>query len=172
MEIALLYWLLVAVMVVGIVGAVIPGIPGVILSVAAIVVWGAVQGFRSVELPLIVAVAAWLGSVAIDFLASYLGAKQAGASKWGQIGAVIGLLVGVFGLLPALPFGGPFLGLLIGPLLGAVIAEFIYRKDLMLALKAGLGILVGTVLGNLIQGLLALAVLIIFLVTTWSQVMA
>jgi uncharacterized protein YqgC (DUF456 family) len=171
MDIMLLYWLLVAVMVVGVIGAVVPGIPGITLSIAAIAIWGLVRGFSGIELPLIAAVVAWLSSVAIDFLATYLGAKQAGASKWGQIGAMVGLLVGVFGLLPALPFGGPFLGLLIGPLLGAIVGEFFYRKNLIVALKAGLGILVGTLLGSLIQGLLALAVLIVFLVTTWSQVM-
>jgi uncharacterized protein len=171
MEMTLLYWLLVIVMVVGAIGAVVPAVPGIILSVAAITIWGMAHGFSGVELPLTVAVVAWLSSVAIDFLASYLGAKHAGASNWGQIGAMVGLFVGLFGLLPALPFGGPFLGILIGPLLGAIVGEFLYCKDWKVSLKAGLGILVGTVLGNLIQGLLAVAVLIIFLVTTWSQVM-
>ena len=52
----------------------------------------------------------------VDFLAGYIGAKQAGASKWGQIGAFVGLLLGFFGLLPTLPFGGPLLGILFGPL--------------------------------------------------------
>ena len=52
-----LYWLLVALMVVGIIGAVVPGIPGTSLILAAIVIWGAVQGFASVTVPLIVAIA-------------------------------------------------------------------------------------------------------------------
>lgn len=167
----LLYWVLVAVMAVGVVGAVVPGIPGTILILAAIVIWGAAYGFAGLGIPLVVAAVALIGNMGIDFLATYLGAKQAGASKWGQIGAVIGLLLGVFGLLPAFPIGGPLLGLLIGPLLGAIIGEYLYQRNWQSALKAGVGIVVGSLIGSLIEGLLALVAMIVFLVTTWSQVM-
>jgi len=105
-----------------------------------------------------------------DLLATYWGAKRAGASKWGQIGAIVGLVVGILGLLPALPVGGPLLGILIGPLLGAIIGEYLFQRDLKLALKAGIGIVVGSVIGNLIQGVLAIAVVGVFLYSTWGQV--
>jgi uncharacterized protein YqgC (DUF456 family) len=167
----LLYWLLVALMVVGIIGAVVPGIPGTILIVTAVVIWGMVHGFAGLSIPLTVAIVVLVANMGMDFLATYLGAKQAGASKWGQIGAVVGLLLGVFGLLPILPFGGPLLGLLLGPLLGAIVGEYIYRRDIKLAARAGLGIVVGSLIGSLIQGLLAALAVVVFLVTTWSQVM-
>lgn len=166
-----LYWLLVALMVVGIIGAVVPGIPGTSLILVAIVIWGAVQGsFSSVSVPLLVAIAVLVCGIGIDFLASYWGAKQAGASKWGQIGAIVGLFFGIFGLLPALPVGGPLLGILLGPLLGAIVGEYLYQRDLNLAFKAGVGIVVGSLVGNLIQGVLAIAVVGVFLFTTWPQV--
>ncbi|HEY9750236.1 MAG TPA: DUF456 family protein [Allocoleopsis sp.] len=163
----ILYWLLVAVMVFGVIGAVVPAIPGTSLIVAAIVVWGIAHGFSTVTVPLIVAIGVLVVSMGVDFLATFWGAKRFGASKWGQIGAVVGLLLGFFGLLPALPFGGPLLGILIGPLLGAIVGELIYRKDFVVAVKAGIGIVVGSLIGNLIQGLLALGAVIVFLVTTW-----
>lgn len=166
-----LYWLLVAVMGIGIIGAVVPGIPGTILILAAIVIWGAAHGFADLGIPLGFAIVALIANAGIDFLATYLGAKQAGASHWGQIGAIIGLFLGVFGLLPALPLGGPLLGLIIGPLLGAIIGEYLYRRNIDLAVRAGIGIVVGSIIGSVIQGLLALLVVIVFLVTTWSQVM-
>jgi uncharacterized protein YqgC (DUF456 family) len=107
----------------------------------------------------------------IDFLAAYWGAKKAGASKWGQIGSMVGLAVAFFGLLPPfLVVGGPVIGIFIGPLLGAIIGELIYRKDLVVAVKAGLGIVVGSLIGNIIQGFLALAAVILFVFTTWAQV--
>jgi uncharacterized protein YqgC (DUF456 family) len=53
---------------------------------------------------------------------------------------------------------------------GAIIAEFIYRRDFILAVKAGIGIVVGTVVGNLIQGVLAIAAVVFFLINTWPQV--
>lgn len=167
----IIYWLLVALMIVGIIGAVVPAIPGSSLILTAIIIWGIVSSsFAAIKIPLIVTVIVLLLSVGVDFLAGYLGAKQAGASKWGQIGAVVGLLLGFFGLLPALPFGGPLLGIFFGPLLGAIIGEYIYRRQLWLAVKAGVGIVVGTLVGNLIQGVLAIAAVIVFLVTTWPQV--
>lgn len=167
-----LYWLLVAVMVFGIIGAVVPGLPGTILIVVAIVVWGAFNNFAGIGIPLSVAILVLLLSAGVDFLATYLGAKQAGASHWGQIGAIVGFVLGFIGLLPALPIGGPLLGILIGPLLGAIIGEFLYRRDLKVAVKAGIGILVGSIIGSLIQGLLAIAVVATFLLTTWSQMLS
>lgn len=165
----ILYWLLVAVMVVGIVGAVVPAIPGASLILIAILIWGIVQGFQGLGVALTVAIVVLLLSVGIDFLATYWGAKRAGASQWGQIGAIVGLLAGILGLLPALPFGGPLLGILFGPLLGAIIGEYLYQRDWNQALKAGVGIVVGTLVGNLIQGVLAIAVVVVFLVSTWPS---
>ncbi|MBW4576392.1 MAG: DUF456 family protein [Aphanothece sp. CMT-3BRIN-NPC111] len=174
MDMTIVYWLLVAVMVVGVIGAIIPGIPGSSLIVGAIIVWGAIYGFSSVSWALGVSVVVLLLSIGIDFLATYWGAQRAGASSWGQIGAIVGLTVGILGFLPALPFGGPLVGILLGPLMGAIAGEFLYRRELELtlrtkqALKAGVGIVVGSLVGRLIQGLLALAAVVVFLVTTWQ----
>ncbi|MBE9052018.1 DUF456 family protein [Nostocales cyanobacterium LEGE 11386] len=167
----LIYWLLILVMVVGIIGSVVPGIPGSGLILTSIIIWGVISGsFAAIKIPLIVIVIVLFLSIGVELLASYLGAKHAGASKWGQIGAIVGLILGFFGLLPTLPFGGPLLGILLGPLLGAIIAEFLYRRELWPAVKAGVGIIVGSLIGNLIQGLLAIAAVIIFVITTWPQV--
>ncbi|MFB2836329.1 DUF456 domain-containing protein [Floridanema evergladense] len=170
----ILYWLLIVLMVVGIIGALVPGIPGASLILVSIFVWGAIDGFtQGVWIALATALAVLLLSLGIDFVATYWGGKQAGASNWGQIGAFVGLTLGFFGLLPALPFGGPLLGILIGPLLGAIIGEFLYRRDLefepriKLAAQAGVGIVVGNLVGRLIQGVLAIASVIVFIFTTW-----
>lgn len=177
MSITIIYWLLIAVMLVGVVGAVVPGIPGPSLILVAILVWIVVQGFKVNWIPLIAILAILILSAGIEFLATYWGARQAGASRWGQIGAVVGLVLGFFGLLPALPVGGPLLGILIGPLLGAIIGEFLYRRNLPLdartqqSVKAGAGVVVGSLVGNLIEGLLAIAAVVIFVISTWSQVM-
>jgi hypothetical protein len=178
MNITIIYWIVIAVMLVGVVGAVVPGIPGPSLILGAIVVWTIVQGFGNVSWPPLIAIFVILIlSAAVELLATYWGAQQAGASKWGQIGALVGLGLGFFGLLPAWLIGGPLLGILIGPLLGAIIGEFLYRREMelgprtQLAFKAGIGIVVGSLIGNLIEGLLALVAVVIFVVSTWPQVM-
>ncbi|NES99780.1 MAG: DUF456 family protein [Sphaerospermopsis sp. SIO1G2] len=167
----IIYWLLIAVMLVGVIGSVVPAIPGSSLILCAIILWGIISSsFTAIKIPLIVTVIVLLLSMAVDFLAGYIGAKKAGASKWGQIGAFVGLLLGFFGLLPTLPFGGPLLGVLLGPLLGAIIAELLYQKDLGKAVKAGIGITVGTLVGNILQGILSVGAVVVFIWTTWSQV--
>ena len=172
----IIYWLLLIVMLVGIAGSIIPGLPGSSLILAAILVWGFVHGFSRIGWTLGIAILVLVLSILIDFLATYWGAKHSGASKWGQIGCLVGFGLGFFGLLPALPFGGPLVGMLIGPFLGAVIGEFLYRKDLEFSqrtktsIRAGIGIVVGTVVGNIIQGILAIATVIVFLVTTWPPI--
>jgi hypothetical protein len=166
-----LYWVLVAVMVVGVVGAIVPGIPGISLILASVVIWGAVKGFSTVTVALTVAILVFLASLGIDFLASYWGAKKAGASNWGQIGSFIGFLLGILGFLPTIPISGPIgviVGMLFGPLAGAIVGEFLYRRDLKLAIKAGIGIVVGSLLGNLFQGILAIATVTVFLITTFQ----
>jgi uncharacterized protein len=172
MTFVIAYWVLVLAMIAGIVGAFIPGIPGTSIILGAIGIWGLVLHnftpipWNIVLWPLITAVIVLLFSFGVDFLAGYLGAQKAGASKWGQIGAVVGMVLCFLGLLPALPFGGPLLGLLIGPFIGAIIGEYLYCKDFPKSLKAGVGIVVGSVVGSAIQGILAIVPVVVFLLNT------
>jgi uncharacterized protein len=167
-----LYWVLVAVMVVGVLGAVLPGIPGSSLILIAVIIWGAIHGFSTVTWALAAALVVWLLSIGIDFLAGYWGAKRFGASSWGQWGSFIGLFLGIFGLLPALPIGGPILGIFVGPFVGAILGEFLYRRELEFtprlhqSVRAGIGIVVGSLIGQLIHALLAIAAVVVFLWTT------
>lgn len=165
-----LYWFLLALMAIGVIGAFLPGVPGPILIVLGIGIWGLTQGFSGLGIPILVAVLVLLASVGVDFLAAYWGVKRAGGSRWGQIGAVVGLVLGVLGLLPALPVGGPLIGLLFGPLIGAIIGELLYRRDLGRAAKAGIGIVVGSLIGQLVEGSLAIVAMAVFVLATWSQV--
>jgi len=171
----ILYWLLVVLMLVGLVGAFVPALPGAGLIVSAVIIWTFVSPVAVSYTALITAVVAFVLSLGIGYLATYLGAKRVGASKWGQIGSVIGLIIGFLGLLPALPVGGPLLGILIGTMLGAFIGEFIYRKELTFSErlqfsgKVSLAVVVSSLVGTLLEGLLALTAIVVFLWTTWPQ---
>lgn len=173
-----LYWGLVLVMVAGVVGAFIPAMPGVALILAAVVIWGLIKGFAGLAVALGTALAAFLLSVAVDYLAGILSARKVGASNWAQIGAIVGMILGFLGLLPALPVGGPLVGILFGTVLGAFLGEFLHRRELELpirlqqSLKVGVAIVVGTLVGNVLQGLLGLVALIVFLWTTLPTLQA
>lgn len=172
MGLDVLYWILVVIMVIGVIGTVTPVIPGTSLILGAIAVWLVATGFSAVTVPIMVAIALLVAGIGIEYLAAYLGARQFGASNWAQIGAVVGLLVGLFGLLPTLPVGGPIVGVLVGPVLGAFVGEFLYRRALsfwsriMQSLRACVGVIVGTLVGSIIEVILAIIAVVLFVLNT------
>lgn len=134
----------------GLVGTVLPMLPGVILVLGGIVLGAWIDGFAKVS-GLTVGIIAVLAALAwaTDYLAAMLGAKRAGASKEALIGAAIGTVAGVFtGLI----------GLVFMPLVGAMIGEYLAQRRRLdadareqgtQAAKVGvatwIGMLVGTV---------------------------
>ncbi len=176
MNLTILYWLVLALMLVGVIGAIVPVMPGSTLILVAILIWGIATGFVGIGLPLITIFVVLILSTVVEYLAVYLGAKRLGASKWSQIGAIAGMVLGFFGLLPALPLGGPLLGVLVGAIIGAFVGEFCYRSNLELnarlqqAFKVSIGVIVGSIIGNIIEVFLAILAVVVFVVSTWPPV--
>lgn len=171
-----LYWVLLGVMVVGFIGSFVPILPGVALVLLAVIIWGVATGFSGILWSVGVAIAAFLLSIAVDNLAGLIGAQKAGASRWGQIGALAGMVVGFLVLTTTIPVVGPVLGIILGTMLGAMVGEFWHRRDLEFrpraqqSFKVGIAILVGSLVGNLLQGMLALIAIVVFILDTWPTV--
>jgi uncharacterized protein len=147
--------------------------PGPSLILGASIIAGFIYKWDNVTITLIVSGVVLVMCFAIEQLAGIWGAQKAGASHWGQIGSIVGLFLGFFGLLPALPVGGPLVGLFFGPFIGAVVGELFYPRQVpifdrvTISVKAGIGIVLGSVIGLIIQGLLSLFAAIVFAATTW-----
>jgi uncharacterized protein len=158
---------------VGVVGAVVPVMPGPILILGASIAAGFLYNWDEVTITIVVSSVVLLMCFAIEQLSGIWGAQKAGASHWGQIGSIVGLFLGFFGLLPALPLGGPLVGMFFGPFIGAVVGELLYPRPVpmgnrfKISFKAGVGIVLGSVIGLILQGLLAVVAAIVFAVTTW-----
>ena len=158
---------------VGVVGSVVPVMPGPLLILGASIASGFLYDWNQVTVTLVVSSVVLVMCFAIEQLSGIWGAQKAGASHWGQIGSIFGLFLGFFGLLPALPIGGPLVGLFLGPFIGAVVGELLYPRQvpmvdrLKISVKAGVGIVLGSVIGLIIQGLLSLFAAIVFATTTW-----
>ena len=117
------WWIALLVQLLSIPGSFLPLLPGLIwLPVGALVWMGAVGWTQAWPEFVLALVLFGLGLIA-DLLALGLASARLKASRWSAAGAGVGLLVGVLGLLPALPFGGPLLGALLGPWLGATLVE-------------------------------------------------
>jgi uncharacterized protein YqgC (DUF456 family) len=142
-------------MLVGLIGTVLPILPGTILIFAGALLYALVEGFQVVGWPTLV-VLGILAAVATtaDLWASSIGAKIGGASGWS---VVIGLLAGLVGFVVLnLP------GAIIGAILGVLLTEIVRVGDWRQALKAGGGWVVGWVLSTLVQLGIGLVMVAIF----------
>lgn len=121
-------------MIIGIIGCLVPVLPGPPLSFIGLIFLHLTRFGQFATSTLII-----LGTIAVlvtvlDYIVPVWGTRKFGGSKYGTKGATIGLIVGFF--------LGP-LGIIIGPLLGAFVGEMIFRDDLNYAFKAGFGSLLG-----------------------------
>ena len=157
MEDLLFYWVgATALVVTGLVGLVLPAIPGAPLIFAGLLLAAWAEGFSYVGKWTIVALAILaLLTYGVDLWATMFGAKKFGASKRAIIGALLGAIVGIFLGLP---------GIIFGPFIGAVIGELSARRNLQQAARAGIGATIGLVLGAALKIALALTMLGIFAV--------
>ena len=143
-------------MILGIVGSVLPIVPGPILSFAGLVIYYIFQENEVLSLgPVLLFALGMLFLIAADYVLPLLGVKFLGASKNGQWGAVIGALVGIVFFPP--------LGIFIGAFLGAVIGEMNYGKKLPEAMLVAMGVITGSVLAIFLQVIFSLSVIGYFL---------
>lgn len=128
------------VMLVGLVGTLVPGIPGTPVIFAAAVGHRLWFGDRGPALWVILTLGILMAvSLAVDFWATTVGAKKLGASHRGMIGAVLGGMVGIF---------FPPVGLVLGPFLGAMLFEALGGRDWREAGRAGVGAALGFLAGT------------------------
>lgn len=151
------WWILTVILfAVGLIGTVLPVVPGTTVILAAAIVHRIMLGAnRSVGWStIIILVLLTLSTYVLDFLGGYVGAKFFGATKWGMFGAVVGVIVGIF-------FGIP--GLFVGPVIGAIAGEFVGGKRMIDAGKAGWGSLLGNLAGMIAKLAIALIMITLFL---------
>lgn len=140
----------------GLIGVVLPFIPGVPLAWLGVLFYGYHTGFETIS----VSTVAWLFLVAavtviIDLIAPVLGAERYNSSKSGTFGAIIGLFVGMLIL-------GPF-GIVLGPPLGAFSGEMLAGKDSKRALQSAWGSFVGFVISTVLKLIAVVVIASVFI---------
>ncbi|MDY0254793.1 MAG: DUF456 domain-containing protein [Tenuifilaceae bacterium] len=126
--------------VLGLLGCILPVIPGPPLSFGGLLLlhftqWGPIHSDILVWLGIAAAVA-----TVLDYIFPVWTTKRFGGSKRGVWGSTIGLVVGLF-------FFPPF-GIIIGPFVGAFVGEVTANQNQRSALKSALGSFVGFLLGT------------------------
>jgi uncharacterized protein YqgC (DUF456 family) len=139
----LLSILAIILLLIGLIGAIVPALPGPIISYAGLVslYFSSHQPFTDRFMLIWAAIA--VSITVLDNVVPILGTKKLGGSKKGIWGSIIGLLFGIL-------FLGPF-GILIGPFVGAVLGELFGGKEFNFALKAGFGSFLGFLTGTILK---------------------
>lgn len=147
--------LTIVLMTVGLIGAVVPLVPGPMLILASGIVHVLLRPQTGVTW-WCVALMALLTLVAfgLDFASGAVGARWFGGSRWGMVGVVLGGIVGLFFALP---------GIIIGPLVGGFVFEMLFAKKAMgHAVKSTWGTVLGTGMGLVLRLLVSLAMVASF----------
>ncbi|MBM7623219.1 DUF456 domain-containing protein [Sporohalobacter salinus] len=135
--------------IIGVLGTLLPGLPGTPIILIASIIYGWINGFQVISLQLVFGlVILSLLAELLEYILSSFSAKKFGASNYSIIGLFVGGLIGVVILGP--------LGILIGMFLGSIIVELIVGREFNLAIKTGLGVLVGAISGSIFSFLIAL----------------
>lgn len=151
-------WLIVALvlMLIGLLGVVLPLVPGIVLVYLGALLYAIMEGFARVG-PITLTVLTVLAVVGVtaDLWVSSLGAKAGGASVWALLG---GLVLGLVGLIV---FNLP--GAIVGSVAGVIAVEMWRVGDWRKVLKSGGGWLIGWLLATVVQLSIALIMVAIFL---------
>ncbi|MEM7383960.1 MAG: DUF456 domain-containing protein [Verrucomicrobiota bacterium] len=152
----LLFWSIsVTLMIVGLIGTIMPFIPGpLVIFVGAVVHFLLLPDHHPGWTAYIVLLVLLLIAFALEYLSASVGAKMFGSTKWGMIGAIVGGMVGIFFSLP---------GLILGPLIGVFAFEMIFgRKEVKTATRSTWGSLLGGTVGMIAKVVIGVVMVIWF----------
>lgn len=144
------------VMLVGVIGCLLPVLPGTPIILAAAVghrIYFGEHGPGWAVLAVLLVLT--LLSLLFDQAASMIGAKKLGATWKGVTGAVVGGVLGLFFSIP---------GILLGPFIGATLFELLGDREFRDAVRAGTGATIGLLVGTVGKTALGLAMMLLFAV--------
>ena len=146
-------------MLAGLVGAIVPFLPGAPLIFAGALLYAIATDFTPIgagrlTILAVVGVLAW----ALEHVAGVVGARSAGGSRAAVIGAMLGMIAGVI-VAPV--------GLLLGPIVGAIAGELMAGRAPGPSVRSGLGAALGVLTGVVAHFALALVMIALFVWWVW-----
>ena len=142
-------------MLVGIIGSVVPALPGPPLSYVGLLLLQLTDKAQFSTSFLVVWGIVVLAVVVLDYYLPIWTTKRIGGSKAGINGSIIGMVVGII-FTP--------IGMILGTLLGAIIGEIIGGASGDKALKSGLATFVGTMLSIGIKLIVCVSLLMYYII--------
>jgi uncharacterized protein YqgC (DUF456 family) len=147
-------------MLLGLAGGILPILPGPPLSLIGLFLLALIKHFSPPLTPPLIIILAIVTIlvVVMDYILPLLGAKRYGASKWGVWGSIVGMVIGIF-LSP--------LAMLLGAFIGAVVAEWLAGKTKGESLRAGWGVMMGTLFATIVRLGVSGIMIYYFVIALW-----
>ena len=146
----------------GIIGSFMPILPGPLTSWLGLFILNLISSIEIDSTLLIITFIIAITIFILDSLIPIYGSKYFGATKYGIIGASIGLVIGIIAPIP--------FGILIGPILGALIGELLFNNDLKKSIKSSIGVLIGFVASSFIKFVTSIVYLMIYIIQLWEYI--
>lgn len=152
-----LVWVLISILLLlGLAGVFIPGLPGLALIFLGILIYALVTDFANIG-PAALIIFGLITTLATlsDYYGSAVGARLGGGRWWALAGSIIGAIIGVLA-------GGPP-GLFIGAYVGALLGALYEGQSPHRAARTALFAIIGLVGATLVQFFVAVSLIITFL---------
>lgn len=127
----------------GLVGSIVPGMPGTPLYLVAMLLARFCADVEMSHLELFVIFILVAATFAVDFFLPMWTTKKFGGTKAGVYGSIVGLLAGFFLPIPA--------SAIVCMFLGAIIGEVIAGQSNGVAVKSGMGNLIGFIIATTVK---------------------
>lgn len=161
---AIAFGVAIAFMLIGLIGILVPILPGILLIWLTALAYAIVDGFQAIDwitFILLTIIAIITGTA--DLWLSLLGAKTGGAAKRAMFLGVIGGVLGFFLLGAVLPVVGNLFGGIIGYAIGVLLGQYQKFEDWNVALKASIGGVVGWGIATVVQLAGGVLMIVIFI---------
>lgn len=157
MDHSLISFLSIVLLILGILGTFLPVLPGLVLSLAGLLIYKYGTDSDLSMLYIWAFVILTLASAFLNYIIPAKTNRKYGGTRWGSIGSVVGTIVGIFLPIP--------LGFLVGMFAGVFIGELLHdSKDMNKALRSTKGAFIGFIYGtgfSLVVGIAMLLVVIL-----------
>lgn len=147
----------------GLIGAIVPLVPGPLLIWLGALLWAWQDGFEAIGWPTLLAlglltILAW-GS---DLILTTLGSRWAGAGWKAVAGAIIGGFLGGLLFSGVIPVLGTLLGAALGGVSGILAVEYLDKRNWPEAFQAAKGYILGFLAAAVLEAWLAFLMIVIF----------
>lgn len=151
-------------LIIGLVGIIVPILPGIVLIWLTVLAYAIVERFEAID-PITFFVISLIALISgtSDLWMTFLGAKTSGASVRAMVLGFLGGILGFFLLGSFIPIIGSLVGGIFGYSIGVLIGQYHKYRDWNLAFKASVGGVVGWGVATIIQVVAGIIIIMIFI---------